>query len=183
MIFDDMEDSEKGPFCKPFGQLFFDNLEKLPSFQIVEAYLACLLDAQDRIQKAINILEGALKKGAERLKQIDNPAELQFFFGKITGARGEIEKEIERLSHNRRELEHLISEYSEKGLFNVPLKDFMITFDAEYPIKVEKKHIDSDECYITEIKAPDLVGCAGFEHLNRVMTGYILKKLLAKKEG
>jgi len=183
MIFDDIEDSEKGPFCKPFGQLFFENLEKMPSFQIVEAYLACLLEAQDKIQKAIIILEGALKKGTERLKEINNPAELQYFFGKITGARGEIEKEIERLSHNRREIENLISEYSEKGLFNVPLKEFMITFDAEYPIKVEKKHMDSDECYITEIKAPDLVGSAGFEHLNKVMTGYILKKLISKRES
>ncbi len=182
MIFDDMEDTEKGPFCKPFGQLFYENLEKLPSFQIVEAYLGCLLEAQDKIQKAIAILEGALKKGSERLREIKNPSELQFFFGKITGARGEIEKEIERLSHNRREIENLISEYSEKGLFNVPLKEFMITFDAEYPIKVEKKHIDSDECYTTEIKATDLVGCAGFEHLNSVMTGYILRKLLAKRE-
>ncbi|MGB9721371.1 MAG: hypothetical protein ACPL28_07850 [bacterium] len=181
MIFDDMEDTEKGPFCKPFGQLFYENLEKLPSFQIVEAYLAFLLEAQDKIQKAIAILEGALKKGTERLKQLSNPTELQFFFGKITGARGEIEKEIERLSHNRREIENLISEYSEKGIFNVPLKEFMITFDAEYPIKVEKKHVDSDECYLAEIKAADLVGCAGFENLNRVMTGYILKKLLAKQ--
>lgn len=183
MIFDDIEDSDKGPFCKPFGQLFYDNLEKLPSFQIVEAYLACLIDAQEKIQKAITILEGALKKGTERLKEIDSPVELQFFFGKITEARGEIEKEIERLSHNRRDLENLIAEYSEKGLFNVPLKDFMIAFDAEYPIKVEKKHLDSDECYMTEIKAPDLVGCAGFDHLNKVMTGYILKKLLSKREN
>lgn len=180
MIFDDIEDTEKGPFCKPFGQLFFDNLEKLPSFQIVEAYLSFLLEAQDKIQKAIAILEGALKKGTERVKEITNPAELQFFFGRITSARGEIEKEIERLSRNRREIESLISEYSEKGVFNVPLKEFMLAFDADYPIKVEKKHIDSDECYMTEIKATDLVGSAGFEHLNRVMTGYILKKLLRK---
>ncbi len=182
MIFDDMEDRGKGPFCKPFGQLFYENLEKMPSFQIVETYLACLLEAQGRIQKAIAILEGALKKGSERLKDIENPAELQFFFGKITVARGEIEKEIERLSHNRRDIENLISEYSEKGIFNVPLKEFMITFDAEYPIKVEKKHVDSEECYITEIKASDLVGCADFDHLNSVMTGYILKKLLQKKD-
>lgn len=182
MIFDDMEDSEKGPFCKPFGQLFYENLEKMPSFQIVEAYLSLLLDAQDKIQKAIAILEGALKKGTERLKEIENPDELQFYFGKITYARGEIEKEIERLSHNRRDIESLISEYSEKGIFNVPLKEFMIAFDAEYPIKVEKKHVDSDECYITEIKASDLVGSAGFEHLNRLMTGYILRKLLSKSK-
>jgi|UniRef100_A0A7C4TBM0 tetratricopeptide (TPR) repeat protein len=181
MIFDDMEDTEKGPFCKPFGQLFYENLEKMPSFQIVEAYLSLLLDAQDKIQKAIAILEGALKKGAERLKEIKNPSELQFYFGKITNARGEIEKEIERLSRNRRDIESLISEYSEKGVFNVPLKEFMLAFDSEYPIKVEKKHIDSDECYITEIKATDLIGCAGFEHLNRMMTGYILKKLLSAK--
>lgn len=182
MPFEDIEDTEKGPFCKPFGQLFYDNLEKMPSFQVVEAYLACLIEAQERIQKAITILEGALKKGAERLKQIKGPAELQFLFGKITTARAEIEKEIERLAHNRREIEGLISEYSEKGLFNVPLKEFMITFDAEYPIKVEKKNIDTDECYITEIKATDLAGSAGFDHLNKVMTGYILKKLIGKKE-
>ncbi len=181
MIFDDMVDSEKGPFCKPFGQLFYDNLEKIPSFQIVEAYLSFLLDAQEKIQKAIAILEGALKKGTERLKEIQNPDELQFYFGKITSARGEIEKEIERLSHNRRDIERLIADYSEKGIFNVPLKEFMIAFDADYPIKVEKKHIDSDECYTTEIKASDLIGCAGFEHLNRLMTGYILKKLLKNK--
>ncbi|MCX7994998.1 MAG: hypothetical protein N3A65_04395 [candidate division WOR-3 bacterium] len=180
MIFDDMEDTEKGPFCKPFGQLFYENLEKMPSIQLVEAYLTFLLDAQERIQKAISILEGALKKGMERLKEIENPNELQFYFGKITSARGEIEKEIERLSHNRRDIESLISEYSERGIFNVPLKEFMLAFDAEYPIKVEKKHPDSDECYMTEIKAVDLVGSAGFEHINRVMTGYILKKLLTK---
>lgn len=179
MIFDDMEDTEKGPFCKPFGQLFFDNLQKLPSVQIVEAYFSFLLDAQDKLQKAINLLEGALKKGSERLKEINNPTELQFYFGKITSARGEIEKEIERLSHNRRDIESLISEYSEKGIFNVPLKEFMLAFDIEYPIKVEKKHIDSDECYMTEIKITDLIGSAGFEHLNRVMTGYILKRLLS----
>ncbi len=182
MIFNDMENSEKGPFCKPFGQLFYDNLEKIPSFQIVEAYLSLLLDAQDKIQRAIAILEGALRKGTERLKEIQNPDELQFYFGKITSARGEIEKEIERLSHNRRDIESLIAEYSEKGIFNVPLKEFMIAFDAEYPIKVEKKHIDSDECYTTEIKASDLIGSAGFEHLNRLMTGYILKKLLTKNK-
>jgi len=181
MIFDDMEDTDKGPFCKPFGQLFYENLEKIPSFQIVEAYLSLLLDVQDKIQKAIAILEGALKKGTERLKEIENPDLLQFYFGKITNARGEIEKEIERLSKNRRDIENLISEYSEKGIFNVPLKEFMTTFDSEYPIKVEKKHVDSDECYITEIKASDLTGSAGFEHLNRVMTGYILRKLLKSK--
>ncbi len=181
MIFDDMEDTDKGPFCKPFGQLFYENLEKLPSFQIVEAYLSCLLEAQDKIQKAITILEGALKKGTERLKQISNPSELQYLFGKITSARGEIEKEIERLSQNRREIENLISEYSEKGIFCVPLKDFMTAFDAEYPIKVEKKNIDTDECYLTEIKATDLDGSAGFDHLNKVMTGYILKKLLKER--
>ncbi len=177
-----MEDSEKGPFCKPFGQLFYDNLEKMPSFQLIETYLSFLLDAQDKIQKAINILEGALKKGLERLKEIENPNELQFYFGKITSARGAIEKEIERLSNNRRDLENLISEYSEKGIFNVPLKEFMLAFDAEYPIKVEKKHVDSDECYLTEIKAVDLIGSTGFEHINRTMTGYILKKLLHKNK-
>ncbi len=180
MIFDDMEDTDKGPFCKPFGQLFYENLEKMPSFQLIETYLSFLIDAQDKIQKAIAILEGAFKKGTERLREIEKPGELQFYFGKITNARGEIEKEIERLSHNRRDIESLISEYSEKGIFNVPLRELMIAFDAEYPIKVEKKHIDSDECYITEVKATDLTGSAGFEHINRVMTGYILKKLLGK---
>ncbi|MEO0162236.1 MAG: hypothetical protein ABIL74_08190, partial [candidate division WOR-3 bacterium] len=80
------------------------------------------------------------------------------------------------------DLENLISEYSEKGIFNVPLKEFMLAFDAEYPIKVEKKHVDSDECYLTEIKAVDLIGSTGFEHINRMMTGYILKKLLHKNK-
>ncbi|HEC78885.1 MAG TPA: hypothetical protein ENI34_07050, partial [candidate division WOR-3 bacterium] len=69
MVLDNMEDLDKGPFCKPYGQLFFENLEKMPSFQVVEAYLSCLLEAQDKIQKAISILEGILKKGADKLKE------------------------------------------------------------------------------------------------------------------
>jgi hypothetical protein len=177
-----MEDSEKGPFCKPYGQLFFENLEKMPSFQVAEAYLACLLEAQNKIQRAITILEGALKKGADRLKEIKSPGDLQFLFGKITVAKGAIEQEIEKLSQNRREIDGLIANYSEKGLFNVPLKEFMVTFDSDYVIKVEKKNADTNEFYMTEIKATDLVNCAGFEHLNKVMTGYMLKKLMARQE-
>jgi hypothetical protein len=183
MLFDDMEDNEKGPFCKPFGQLFYDNLQMMPSFQIIEAYLACLIETQDRLNRAISILEATLKKGAERLKELDKPAELQFYYGKITNSKGAIEKEIEHLSQNRRAIDNLITAYSEKGILDMPIKDFMTTFDAEYAIKVEKKKPDSEELYSTTIKATDLAECAGFEHLNKVMTGYLLKKLLKKKEA
>lgn len=177
-----MEDLDKGPFCKPYGQLFFENLEKMPSFQVIEAYLFCLLEAQDKIQKAISILEGMLKKGSDKLKEIKGPIDLQYMFGKSTGSKGEIEKEIEHLSHNRREIDNLIAEYSEKGVLHMPIKDFMIPFDAEYKVKVEKKRSDSDELYLTEINGSDLSGCAGFDHLNKIMTGYLLKKLIKKKE-
>lgn len=183
MIFDDMDDTEKGPFCKPFGLLFYSNLERIPSFQVIEAYLSCLLEAQDKIQRAISILEGTLRKGTDRLRQVDKPSELQFAFGKTTGSRGSIEKEIERLSANRRAIDELIAEYSEKGILNVPLKEFMTAFDAEYKVTVEKKNQDTNELYSTEILATDLGGCAGFEHLNKVMTGHLLKKLLKRQEN
>jgi len=182
MIFEDMEDTTKGPFCKPFGQLFFDNLEKIPSFQIIEAYLSCLLEAQEKIQKAIAILEGVLKKGSEQLKEVENPPELQFLFGKIVGSRGKIEEEIEHLSKNRRAIDILIATYSEKGILDVTLKEFMTAFDAEFKVKVEKKKSDSDELYFTDIKATDLTGSTGFDHLNKVMTGYLLKKLMKKQQ-
>ncbi len=182
MLFDDIEDTEQGPFCKPFGQLFYANLEKMPSFQIIEAYLSCLLEAQDKIQKAIAILEGTLKKGSDRLKEVDKPSDIQFIFSKITGSRGAIEKEIEHLSQNRRAIDDLISNYSENGILSVPIKEFMTTFDADYNVKVEKKKSDTEELYATEIKATDLIGCAGFDHLNKVLTGYLLKKLIKKRE-
>ncbi len=182
MVFDDMEDTERGPFCKPYGQLFFENLEKMPSFQVIEAYLFCLLQARDQIQKAIAILEGIMKKGSDKIKEIKNPMDLQHLFGKATNSRGAIEKEIEHLAQNRREIDRLISQYSEKGIFNMPIQEFMSAFDSEYKVKVEKRHHDSDELYITEIKGKDLAGCAGFEHLNKVMTGYLLKKLIKKQD-
>ena len=103
-------------------------------------------------------------------------------FGAITKSRGEIEKEIEHLSQNRRNIDELIAHYSEIGLFNMPVKDFMALFDAEYTVKVEKKKVDTDELYITDINGKDLAGCAGLEHLNKVMTGYLLKKLMMSKE-
>ncbi|MEO0225772.1 MAG: hypothetical protein ABIL05_02345 [candidate division WOR-3 bacterium] len=181
MLFDDMDDTEKGPFCKPFGLLFYENIEKMPSFQVIEAYLSCLIEAQEKIQKAISILEATLKKGIERLNSIDKPSELQFVFSKISGSRGMVEKEIERLSQNRQAIDQLIAEYSNKGILNVPLKEFMTAFDAEYKLKVEKKHIDTNELYSVEINALDINGCAGFDHLNKVMTGYLLKKLLKKQ--
>ena len=181
MVFDSIEDIDKGPFCKPYGQLFYDNLEKMPSFQVIEAYLSCLLEAQDKIQKAIAILEGVLKKGADKLKEIQDPVKLQYMFGKATGSRGEIEKEIEHLSHNRREIDTLIAQYSEKGIIDMPIRQFMTSFDSEFKVRVEKKNMESDELYNTEIKGSDLVGCTDFEHLNKVMTGYLLKKLMKQK--
>jgi hypothetical protein len=181
MVLDSIEDLGKGPFCKPYGQLFYENLERMPSFQVIEAYLSCLLEAQDKIQKAISILEGILKKGADKLKDIKNPMDLQYMFGKATGSRGEIEKEIEHLSQNRREIDSLIAQYSEKGIINMPIRQFMTSFDAEFKVKVEKKNMESDELYNTEIKGSDLVGCTDFEHLNKVMTGYLLKKLMKRK--
>lgn len=181
MVLDSIEDLSKGPFCKPYGQLFYENLERMPSFQVIEAYLSCLLEAQDKIQKAITILEGILKKGTDKLKEIKNPMDLQYMFGKTTGSRGEIEKEIEHLSHNRREIDNLIAQYSEKGIINMPIRQFMTNFDADFKVKVEKKNVENDELYNTEIKGSDLVGCTDFEHLNKVMTGYLLKKLMKQK--
>lgn len=182
MVLDSMEDLKKGPFCKPYGQLFYENLEQMPSFMVIEAYLRCLYDALDGLQKAISILEGVLKKGANKLKEVDQPLDLQHLFGAITKSRGEIEKEIEHLSQNRRNIDELIAHYSEIGLFNMAVKDFMALFDAEYRVKVEKKKIDTDELYIADINGNDLVGCAGLEHLNKVMTGYLLKKLMTSRE-
>jgi hypothetical protein len=43
---------------------------------------------------------------------------------------------------------------------------------------VEKKKIDSDELYMTDINVTDLPGCVGFDHLNKVLTGYLLKKVM-----
>lgn len=182
MVLDSIEDLGKGPFCKPYGQLFYDNLEQMPSFQVIEAYLRCLFEARDGLQKAIAILEGVLKKGANKLKEIETPLDLQHLFGAITKSRGEIEKEIEHLSQNRRNLDDLIAHYSEIGLFNMPVKDFMSLFDVDFRVKVEKKKTDSEELYETDISGRDLVGCAGIEHLNKVMTGYLLKKLMTKQE-
>ncbi|MBN2619979.1 hypothetical protein JXB22_02725 [candidate division WOR-3 bacterium] len=182
MVLDSMEDLEKGPFCKPYGQLFYDNLEQMPSFQVIEAYLRCLFDALDGLQKAISILEGVLKKGANKLSEIKTPLDLQHLFGTITKSRGEVEKEIEHLSQNRRNIDDLIAHYSEIGLFTMPVKDFMALFDVDFRVKVEKKRTDSDELYETDISGQDLAGCAGAEHLNKVMTGYLLKKLMTKKE-
>ena len=65
MMLDSIEDLDKGPFCKPYGQLYYENLEKMPSFQVIEAYLSCLFEAKDGIQKAISVLEGILKKGSD----------------------------------------------------------------------------------------------------------------------
>ncbi|GAI22224.1 unnamed protein product, partial [marine sediment metagenome] len=31
MMLDSIEDLDKGPFCKPYGQLYYENLEKMPS--------------------------------------------------------------------------------------------------------------------------------------------------------
>lgn len=183
MVLDDLEDIQKGPFCAPFGQLFYDNLEKMPSFQVIEAYLSCLLEANNKIQKAIAILEGILKRGVDQLKTIEQPEDLQYIYGKTTGSRGEIEKEIEHLSQHRRDIDNLIARYSEKGILDTPITSFMIAFDAEYKVRVEKKRSDSDELYYTDIKASDLIGCAGFEHLNKVMTGHLLKNLLQRALG
>lgn len=182
MELDFNEDLEKGPFCKPYGQLFYDNLEKMPSVQVIEGYLSCLLEAQDRIQKAIAILEGILKKGSDKLKQIDKPMDLQYLFGKTTGNRGEIEKEIEHLAKYRREIDAIIAQYSEKGIFEMPIKEFMTLFDSEFKVTVEKKKTDSEELYVAEINGNDLNGCAGFDHLNKVMSGYLLSKLMKKDE-
>jgi hypothetical protein len=107
---------------------------------------------------------------------------MQFMFGQVTGSRVEIEKEIEHLSQDRREIDKLISQYSENGIFAMPVHDFMTIFDAEYVIKVEKKRTESDELYYTDIKGKDLAGCAGFEHFNKVMTGYLIRKVLTGKE-
>ncbi len=183
MVLDDIEDTKKGPFCKPYGQLFYENLEKMPSFQVIEAYLNCLTEAKLKIQQAVAILEGTLKRGTEKLKEITEPEEMQFMFGQVTASRVEIEKEIEHLSEDRREIDKLISRYSEKGIFAMPVHDFMTIFDAEYTIKVEKKRTESDELYYADIKGKDLSGCAGFEHFNKIMTGYLIKKVLTEKEG
>ncbi len=182
MVFDDLEDTQKGPFCKPYGQLFFENLEKIPSFQVIHKYLTCLTEAKKKIQQAITILDEVLKKGNERLKQIEEPKEMQYIFGKVTSSRVEIEKEIEHLSEDRREIDKLISLYSEKGIFAMPLRDFMTIFDADHAIKVEKKKSETDELYYTDIKGKDLEACAGFDNLNKVMTGHLIKKILAGTE-
>jgi hypothetical protein len=181
MVLDDLEDTKKGPFCKPYGQLFYENLEKLPSFQVIEAYLNCLSEAKRKIQQAVDILEGSLQKGTEKLKEIEEPEQMQFMYGQVTGSRVEIEKEIEHLSQDRREIDKLISQYSENGIFAMPVHNFMTIFDAEYTIKVEKKRTESDELYYTDIKGKDLSGCAGFEHFNKVMTGYLIKKIVTYK--
>jgi hypothetical protein len=180
MLFDDIEDTAKGPFCKPYGQLFYGNLERLPSFQVIEAYLSSLIAAQEALQRAISILEGALKKGSERLQEVSEPADLQFVFGKIVGSRGPVEEEIEKLTRNRRQLDEIVSHYTNQGILSVTLKEFMTAFDREFKIQVEKKKMDSDELYMTEINVSDLTGCAGFDHLNKVLTGHLLKKIMKK---
>ncbi len=182
MILDSMEDLDKGPFCTPFGQLFFENLEKMPSFQVIEAYLSCLIEAQDKICKAIAILEGVLKKGTDKLQEVQDPMQLQYLFGKATGSRGEIEQEIEHLAQHRRNIDNLIAQYSDKGILDMPVTTFMTPFDGEYKVKVEKKQSDSEELYYTDIKGSDLRGSTDFNHLNQIMTGHLLKKLMKKSE-
>lgn len=182
MVLDDLEDPQKGPFCKPYGQLFYENLEKIPSFQVIERYLTCLSEAKQKIQKAVTILEGVLQKGSEKMKEIKEPDKMQFMFGKMTKSRVEIEKEIEHLSQDRREIDKLISLYSENGIFAMPVREFMTIFDSDYAVKVEKKNTETDELYYTDIKGQDLEGCAGFEHLNKIMTGYLIKKVLTTAE-
>lgn len=182
MLFDDIEDTSKGPFCKPYGQLFYENLERLPSFQVIEAYLSSLIAAQEAIQRAISILEGALKKGSERLQEVAEPGDLQFVFSKIVGSRGPVEEEIEKLTRNRRQIDEIISQYTDKGILSVTLKEFMTAFDREFKIQVEKKKMDSDELYMAEINVADLSGCAGFDHLNKVLTGHLLKKIMKKEK-
>ncbi|HIE05667.1 MAG TPA: hypothetical protein EYP58_02590 [bacterium (Candidatus Stahlbacteria)] len=183
MPIDDLEDSDRGPFCKPFGQLFYDNLEAMPSIQVIEAYLTCLFQAQDRIQKAIAVLEGILKKGSEKLSTIKDPSDLQYLYSKSIGSKSEIEEEIEHLSETRRSIDELIARYTEKGVLGMPIKDFMTSFDADYKLKVEKKDSQTGKLYTTDIKGTDLVGCAGFDHLNKVLTGHLLKRLMAKKKS
>ncbi len=182
MVLDDLEDPQKGPFCKPYGQLFYENLEKIPSFQVIQKYLTCLSEAKQKIQQAVTILEGILQKGSEKLKEINEPEKMQFMFGKITSSRVEIEKEIEHLSQDRREIDKLISLYSEKGIFSMPVREFMTIFDSDYAIKVEKKKTETDELYYADIKGQDLEGCAGYDHLNKVMTGHLIKKILMPTE-
>ncbi|MBE0432551.1 hypothetical protein IBX73_03685 [candidate division WOR-3 bacterium] len=182
MVLDDLEDTKKGPFCKPYGQLFYDNLEKIPPFQVIAKYLSCLSQAKDKIQQAITILEGVLQKGADKIKEIDEPEEVQRTYGRVTNSRFEIEKEIEHLAQDRREIDKLISLYSEKGILTMPVRDFMTIFDADYSIKVEKKRSESDELYYADIKSKDLDDCAGFDHLNKIMTGYLIKKVLIRRE-
>ena len=183
MVLDDLEDPQKGPFCKPYGQLFYDNLEKIPSFQVIEKYLICLSEAKQKIQQAVTILEGVLQKGSEKMKEIKEPEKIQFIFGKMTSSRVEIEKEVEHLSQDRREIDKLISLYSERGIFSMPVRDFMTIFDSEYAIKVEKKNTETDELDYTDIKGQDLDGSAGFEHLNKIMTGHLIKRILNATEG
>ena len=182
MVLDDLEDTKKGPFCKPYGQLFYDNLEKIPSFQVIEKYLQCLSGAREKLQHAITILEGVLQKGADKIKEIDDPGEVQRTYGRVTNSRLEIEREIEHLAQNRREIDKLVSLYSEKGIFTMPVREFMTIFDADYSIKVEKKKPESDELYYTDIRSKDLDDCAGFDHLNKILTGYLIKKVLVPKE-
>ncbi len=64
----------------------------------------------------------------------------------------------------------------------MPVREFMTIFDSDYAVKVEKKNTDTDELYYTDIKGQDLEGCAGFEHLNKIMTGYLIKKVLTTAE-
>ncbi len=182
MVLDDLEDTKKGPFCKPYGQLFYENLEKIPSFQVIEKYLGCLSEAKDKMQQAITILEGVIQKGGEKIREIEEPAEIQQTYGRVTSSRFEIEKEIEHLAQDRREIDKLLSLYSEKGIFAMPIREFMAIFDVDYLIKVEKKRAETDELYYTDIKSTDLDDCPGFDHLNKVMTGHLIKKILIKKE-
>ena len=181
MALNDTDDSKRGPFCKPFGQLFYDNLEEMPSFKVIEAYLTCLFAAQDKIQKAISVLEGVLKRGTEKLRTVKEPSDLQYLFSKAIGSKGEIEEEIEHLSETRRAIDEMISKYTERGILDMPMKDFMTPFDADYNIKVEKKETDTEKLYTANIKGTDLIGCTGFERLNKVLTGHLLKKLMSKK--
>jgi len=182
MAIDDMEDTKKGPFCKPFGQLFYDNLEGLPSVQVVKTYLTFLLQAQEKIEKAIAVLEGVIRKGGEKLTTIEDPSRLQHLYQKSITSKSDIETEIEHLSKTRRALDELIASYTEKGILGMPIRDFMSPFDAEYRVKVEKMETDTEKLYTVEINGTDLYGCAGFEHLNKVLTGHILKKLITRRK-
>ena len=89
----------------------------------------------------------------------------------------ELHQEISGELDNLSDLERPLTKEEGKHRKKLQFRKYVLDRIKEAKDKDQK----SDELYNTEIQGSDLVGCTDFEHLNKVMTGYLLKKLMKQK--